>query len=295
MQILNGLELSKTIKKEIKEEVDLMVKNGHRPPHLVAILVGEDGASMTYVNNKIKSCKECGFESTLIKKESNTTEDELIWLINGLNADKEVDGFIVQLPLPKHINPDNVLLAISPEKDVDGFTPHSVGLMTLGLPSYKPATPYGILKMLQRYHIDTTGKRCVVIGRSNIVGKPIGIMLGQNKTIGNCTVTILNTHTPNIETYTREADILIVAVGKPKMVTADMVKEGAVVFDVGITRVPDATPKGYHLEGDVDFESVAPKTSYITPVPGGVGPMTVTMLLYNTLLARKKTIGEKVS
>lgn len=291
MQILNGLELSKTIKKEIKEEVDIMVKNGHNPPHLVAILVGEDGASQTYVNNKIKSCKECGFESTLLKKESTVTEDELIWLIKGLNADKDVDGFIVQLPLPKHINPDNVLLAINPDKDVDGFTPHSVGLMTLGLPSYKPATPYGILKMLQRYHIETTGKRCVVIGRSNIVGKPIGIMLGQNKTIGNCTVTILNSHTKNIEQYTREADILIVAVGKPKMVTADMVKDGAIVFDVGITRVVDNSAKGYHLEGDVDFESVAPKCSYITPVPGGVGPMTVTMLLYNTLLAKKKSIG----
>lgn len=290
MQILNGLELSKTIKKEIREDVDQMVAKGERPPHLVAILVGDDGASLTYVNNKIRSCKECGFESTLIKKDDTTTEDELIWLIKGLNADDEVDGFIVQLPLPKHIDPNNVLLAISPEKDVDGFTPHSVGLMTLGLPSYKPATPYGILKMLQRYHIDTTGKRCVVIGRSNIVGKPIGIMLGQNKTIGNCTVTILNTHTPNIEQYTREADILIVAVGKPKMVNADMVKEGAIVFDVGITRVADNSPKGYHLEGDVDFDSVAPKASWITPVPGGVGPMTVTMLLYNTLLARKKRL-----
>jgi methylenetetrahydrofolate dehydrogenase (NADP+)/methenyltetrahydrofolate cyclohydrolase len=290
MQILNGLELSKTIKKEIKEEVDVMIQQGHRPPHLVAILVGDDGASMTYVNNKIRSCKECGYESTLIRKTSDTTEEELIWLIKGLNADDTVDGFIVQLPLPDHINPDEVLLAISPEKDVDGFTPHSVGLMTLGLPSYKPATPYGILKMLQRYNIDTAGKRCVVVGRSNIVGKPIGIMLGQNKSIGNCTVTILNTHTPNIEKYTKEADILIVAVGRPKMIHGDMVKEGVIVFDVGITRVVDESTKGYHLEGDVDFDSVAPKASYITPVPGGVGPMTVTMLLYNTLLARKKSI-----
>lgn len=293
MQILNGLELSKTIKKEIKAEVDIMLAQGHRPPHLVAILVGDDGASLTYVNNKIRSCHECGFESTLIKKNTDTTEEELIWLIKGLNADDTVDGFIVQLPLPNHIDPNTVLLAISPDKDVDGFTPHSVGLMTLGLPSYKPATPYGILKMLQRYEIDTTGKKCVVIGRSNIVGKPIGIMLGQNKSIGNCTVTILNSHTPNIEQYTREADILIVAVGKPKMVKADMVKEGAIVFDVGITRVADQSEKGYHLEGDVDYESVAPKTSYITPVPGGVGPMTVTMLLYNTLLARKKGLQKK--
>lgn len=290
MQLLNGLELSKTIKSEIKSEVELMVSQGHRPPHLAAILVGADGASMTYVNNKIKSCKECGYESTLISKEDSITEEELISLIKGLNTNDTIDGFIVQLPLPKHINPDNILLAISPDKDVDGFTPHSVGLMTLGLPSFKPATPYGILKMLQRYNIDTTSKRCVVIGRSNIVGKPIGIMLGQNKTIGNCTVTILNSHTPNIEQYTKEADILIVAIGNPKFVKANMVKEGAIVIDVGITRVEDSTEKGYHLEGDVDFESVAPKTSFITPVPGGVGPMTVTMLLYNTLLARKNGI-----
>lgn len=292
MQILNGLELSKTIKKEIREEVDVMVQNGHTPPHLVAVLVGDDGASQTYVNNKIKSCRECGFESTLIKKDHATTEDELIRLIQRLNKDESVDGFIVQLPLPKHIDANNVLLAINPEKDVDGFTPQNFGLMALGLPSYKPATPYGILKMLQRNHIETLGKRCVVVGRSNIVGKPIGIMLGQNKTIGNCTVTILNSNTKNIEQYTREADILIVAIGKPEFVKADMVKEGAIVFDVGITRVADdSTPKGYRIVGDVDFADVAPKTSYITPVPGGVGPMTVTMLLYNTLLAKKKGIG----
>jgi methylenetetrahydrofolate dehydrogenase (NADP+)/methenyltetrahydrofolate cyclohydrolase len=253
--------------------------------------VGNDGASQTYVNNKIKSCRECGFESTLIKKDNATSEDELIRLIKRLNIDETVDGFIVQLPLPKHIDANNVLLAINPEKDVDGFTPHNFGLMALGLPSYKPATPYGILKLIQRNNIDPTGKRCVVIGRSNIVGKPIGIMLGQNKSIGNCTVTILNTHTQNIEKYTREADILIVAVGNPNFVKADMVKEGAIVFDVGITRVADDSPKGYSIVGDVDFADVAPKTSYITPVPGGVGPMTVTMLLYNTLLARKKQIS----
>ncbi len=291
MKILDGLALSKTIKTEIREEVDQMIAQGDRPPHLVAVLVGNDGASQTYVNNKIKSCRECGFESTLIKKDNATSEDELIRLIKRLNVDETVDGFIVQLPLPKHIDANNVLLAINPEKDVDGFTPHNFGLMALGLPSYKPATPYGILKLIQRNNIDPTGKRCVVIGRSNIVGKPIGIMLGQNKSIGNCTVTILNTHTQNIEKYTREADILIVAVGNPNFVKADMVKEGAIVFDVGITRVSDDSPKGYSIVGDVDFADVAPKTSYITPVPGGVGPMTVTMLLYNTLLARKKQIN----
>jgi methylenetetrahydrofolate dehydrogenase (NADP+)/methenyltetrahydrofolate cyclohydrolase len=291
MKILDGLALSKTIKTEIREEVDQMIAHGDRPPHLVAVLVGNDGASQTYVNNKIKSCRECGFESTLIKKDNATTEDELIRLIKRLNVDETVDGFIVQLPLPKHIDANNILLAINPEKDVDGFTPHNFGLMALGLPSYKPATPYGILKLIQRNNIDPTGKRCVVIGRSNIVGKPIGIMLGQNKSIGNCTVTILNTHTKNIEQYTREADILIVAVGNPNFVKADMVKEGAIVFDVGITRVVDDSPKGYSIVGDVDFADVAPKTSYITPVPGGVGPMTVTMLLYNTLLARKKQIN----
>jgi methylenetetrahydrofolate dehydrogenase (NADP+)/methenyltetrahydrofolate cyclohydrolase len=291
MKILDGLALSKTIKTEIREEVDQMIAHGDRPPHLVAVLVGNDGASQTYVNNKIKSCRECGFESTLIKKDNATTEDELIRLIKRLNVDETVDGFIVQLPLPKHIDANNILLAINPEKDVDGFTPHNFGLMALGLPSYKPATPYGILKLIQRNNIDPTGKRCVVIGRSNIVGKPIGIMLGQNKSIGNCTVTILNTHTKNIEQYTREADILIVAVGNPNFVKADMVKEGAIVFDVGITRVVDDSPKGYSIVGDVDFADVASKTSYITPVPGGVGPMTVTMLLYNTLLARKKQIN----
>jgi methylenetetrahydrofolate dehydrogenase (NADP+)/methenyltetrahydrofolate cyclohydrolase len=290
MQLLDGLALSKTIKAEIRNDVDEMIKQGERPPHLVAVLVGNDGASQTYVNNKIKSCRECGFESTLIKKDHATTEDELIRLIKRLNVDDSVDGFIVQLPLPKHIDANKVLLTINPEKDVDGFTPQNFGLMALGLPSYKPATPYGILKLIQRNNIDPTGKRCVVVGRSNIVGKPIGIMLGQNKSIGNCTVTILNSHTQNIEKYTREADILIVAIGQPKMIKADMVKEGAIVIDVGITRVSDDSTKGYHLEGDVDFEDVAPKTSSITPVPGGVGPMTVTMLLYNTLLARKKVV-----
>jgi methylenetetrahydrofolate dehydrogenase (NADP+)/methenyltetrahydrofolate cyclohydrolase len=290
MQLLDGLALSKTIKAEIRNDVDEMIKQGERPPHLVAVLVGNDGASQTYVNNKIKSCRECGFESTLIKKDHATTEDELIRLIKRLNVDDSVDGFIVQLPLPKHIDANKVLLTINPEKDVDGFTPQNFGLMALGLPSYKPATPYGILKLIQRNNIDPTGKRCVVVGRSNIVGKPIGIMLGQNKSIGNCTVTILNSHTQNIEKYTREADILIVAIGQPKMIKADMVKEGAIVIDVGITRVSDDSTKGYHLEGDVDFEDVAPKTSFITPVPGGVGPMTVTMLLYNTLLARKKVV-----
>lgn len=294
MHILNGLDLSKTIKAEIKLEVEEIISKGLRPPHLAAILIGDDGASQAYVGNKIKSCKECGFESTLIRKPGDTSESELLRLIDELNKNENIDGYIIQLPLPKHIDENKILLAISPEKDVDGFTPHSVGLMTLGLPGFKPATPFGILKMLDRFNIETTGKRCVVIGRSNIVGKPIGIMLGQNQKVGNCTVTILNSHTRNLEKYTREADILIVAIGKPKMVTADMVKEGAVVIDVGISRVSDDTEKGYHLEGDVDFDSVAKKASWITPVPGGVGPMTVTMLLYNTLLARKKAINNQV-
>ncbi|MBL7788656.1 MAG: bifunctional 5,10-methylenetetrahydrofolate dehydrogenase/5,10-methenyltetrahydrofolate cyclohydrolase [Chitinophagales bacterium] len=292
MQILNGQELSKKIKNEIKAEVDELISQGHRPPHLVAILVGDDGASQTYVNNKIRSCKECGFKSSEIRKDASLSENELIAIIEDLNKDESVDGFIIQLPLPKHIDENKILLKIKPEKDVDGFTPHSIGLMTLGLDGFKPATPFGIIKMLERYHIDTKGKHCIVIGRSNIVGKPIGIMLGQNSQVGNCTVTILNSHTKNIENYTREADILIVAIGKPKMVTADMVKEGAVVIDVGITRVADDSEKGFHLEGDVDYDSVAPKCSYITPVPGGVGPMTVTMLLFNTLQARKKTLTQ---
>jgi methylenetetrahydrofolate dehydrogenase (NADP+) / methenyltetrahydrofolate cyclohydrolase len=215
---------------------------------------------------------------------------ELLNIIDQLNNDDAIDGFIIQLPLPKHINENKILLKIKPEKDVDGFTPHSIGLMTLGLDGFKPATPYGILKILERYHIDTKGKRCIVVGRSNIVGKPIGIMLGQNSQVGNCTVTILNSHTHSIEEYTKQADILIVAIGKPKMITAEMVKEGAVVIDVGITRVADESEKRFHLEGDVDYENVAKKCSYITPVPGGVGPMTVTMLLYNTLQARKNSL-----
>lgn len=290
MQILNGQELSKQIQAEIKLEVDAMIANEQRPPHLAAILVGEDGASQTYVDNKIKSCKECGFQSTMIRKDASLSENELIDIIETLNNDASVDGFIIQLPLPKHINENKILLRISPDKDVDGFTPHSIGLMTLGLDGFKPATPFGILKMLERYKIETKGKRCIVVGRSNIVGKPIGIMLGQNNPVGNCTVTILNSHTPDIEKYTREADILIVAIGKPKMVTADMVKEGAVVIDVGITRVKDDSKKGFHLEGDVDYAHVAEKCSYITPVPGGVGPMTVTMLLFNTLQSRKNKL-----
>lgn len=291
MQLLNGIDLSKKIKTEIRAEVDLMVANGSRPPHLVAILVGDDGASQTYVANKIKSCIECGFKSTEIRKDANLSENELIAIIHELNQDNSVDGFIIQLPLPKHIDENKVLLQISPDKDVDGFTPHSIGLMTLGLDGFKPATPFGILKMLERYQIETKGKKCVVVGRSNIVGKPIGILLGQNSKVGNSTVTILNSYTKDMSSYTREADILIVAIGKPKFVTADMVKEGAVVIDVGITRVSDDSPKGFHLAGDVDFENVASKCSYITPVPGGVGPMTVTMLLYNTLQSRKKSLA----
>jgi len=291
MQVLNGQELSKQIKAEIKLDVDALVGKGQRPPHLAAILVGEDGASKTYVNNKIKSCIECGFQSTMIRKDASLSENELVEIIEELNNDITVDGFIIQLPLPKHINENKILLRIRPDKDVDGFTPHNIGLMTLGLDGFKPATPFGILKILERYKIETKGKRCIVVGRSNIVGKPIGIMLGQNNTVGNCTVTILNSYTPDIEKYTREADILIVAIGKPKMITADMVKDGAVVIDVGITRVKDDSEKGFHLEGDVDYKAVAEKCSYITPVPGGVGPMTVAMLLFNTLQSRKNKLA----
>lgn len=290
MQILNGNELSRQLKAEIKAEVEQLVQSGHRPPHLAAILVGEDGASQTYVANKIKSCKECGFQSTMIRKDATLKESELIEIIEELNKDSTIDGFIIQLPLPKHIDEHKILLKIDPSKDVDGFTPHNIGLMTLGLEGFKPATPYGIIKMLERYNIETKGKRCIVVGRSNIVGKPVGIMLGQNSKIGNCTVTIIHSHTHDAESYIKEADILIVATGKPKMVSADMVKEGAIVIDVGITRVADNSPKGFHLEGDVDFENVSKKCSYITPVPGGVGPMTVTMLLSNTLKARKKNL-----
>lgn len=289
MQLLDGKKLAIEIKKEIAEEVKKMVASGKRAPHLAAILVGNDGASQTYVNSKVKSCEEVGFTSTLIRLEETINEATLIEQINRLNNDAAIDGFIVQLPLPKHINEENIILAIAPQKDVDGFHPMNVGRMTLNMPSYVSATPKGILEILNRYNIETEGKHCVVIGRSNIVGLPMSLLMQRRSKPGNCTVTICHSKTNDLSKYTLEADIVIAALGKPKFLTADMVKEGAVVIDVGITRVEDSTAKnGYRLFGDVDFENVSQKCSYISPVPGGVGLMTVVSLLQNTLSAAKE-------
>lgn len=291
MQVLNGNTLSKQIKEEIAVEVQKIVASGGKKPHLAAVIVGNDGASETYVSHKIKSCEQCGFTSTLIRKPAEITEAELLDVVNTLNNDADIDGFIVQLPLPKHINADAIIHAIKPAKDVDGFTPINFGRMALGMPCYIPATPFGILKLLERNNIETTGKHCVVVGRSNIVGKPMSLLLAQNSNPGNCTVTLTHSKTKNLPEETLRADILIAAIGIPEFIKANMVKEGAVVIDVGITRVPDASnPKGFILKGDVAYDEVSPKCSYITPVPGGVGPMTVTMLLYNTLLASQKKI-----
>lgn len=289
MNILNGNTLSAEIKKEIAAEVKELTKNGARSPHLAAVLVGSDGASQTYVQNKIKSCETCGFKSTLIRLEDTISEETLIQKITELNQDKNLDGYIVQLPLPKHIDADKINQLIHPEKDVDGFTPINFGRMALGLPAYLPATPYGILQLLERNNIQTEGKKAVVVGRSNIVGKPISLLLNRNDKTGNATVIMTHSKTKNLEQYTREADIVVCALGVPDFIKGDMIKEGAVLIDVGITRVKDDTnPKGYVIKGDIDFESVKDKCSYITPVPGGVGPMTVTMLMKNTLAAYKK-------
>lgn len=294
MQLLDGKKLSIEIKNEISEEVKKMVLSGKRAPHLAAILVGNDGASQTYVSSKVKSCEEVGFKSTLIRLEKDITEHELLAQINTLNNDDSVDGFIVQLPLPKHIDEEKIILAIAPEKDVDGFHPMNVGRMTLNLPSYISATPKGILEMLNRYHIETEGKHCVVIGRSNIVGLPMSLLMQRRSKPGNCTVTICHSKTNDLAKYTLEADIIIAALGKPQFLTADMVKPGAVVIDVGITRVEDAGRKsGYRLYGDVDFDNVSKKCSYISPVPGGVGLMTVASLLQNTLSAAKEEFYSK--
>jgi methylenetetrahydrofolate dehydrogenase (NADP+)/methenyltetrahydrofolate cyclohydrolase len=291
MQLLDGKKISSLIKAEIAEEVRFMRQSGHRAPHLAAILVGSDGASQTYVNSKVKSCEEVGFQSTLIHLPADTSEAELLHHIGQLNTDTSVDGFIVQLPLPSHIDEHNVLMAIAPEKDVDGFHPSNVGRMALNLPSYLPATPKGILELLQRYEIETAGKHCVIIGRSHIVGLPMSLLMARKATPGNCTVTLCHSHTRNLKEETRRADIIIAALGKPEFLKADMVKEGAVVVDVGITRVADSSKKsGYRIAGDVAFAEVSPKCSYITPVPGGVGLMTVTSLLQNTLSAAKKEI-----
>jgi methylenetetrahydrofolate dehydrogenase (NADP+) / methenyltetrahydrofolate cyclohydrolase len=289
MTILDGIMLSNTIKAEIKTVVDDIKASGKRPPHLVAFLVGENGASKTYIGSKIKSCAECGFDSTLYHEGADITEAALLEKIKMVNANPDIDGYIVQLPLPKHINEENIINAISPEKDVDGFTPINFGRMALGMPCYIPATPYGILQILERYNIETEGKSCVVIGRSNIVGKPMSILMSSIRPHTNCTVTLVHSKTKNIEQYTREADIVICALGKPLFLKSSMIKDGAVLIDVGITRVDDAsTLKGYVIQGDIDFEDVKGKCSAITPVPGGVGPMTVTMLLKNTLQAYQK-------
>ncbi|GAB2535461.1 bifunctional 5,10-methylenetetrahydrofolate dehydrogenase/5,10-methenyltetrahydrofolate cyclohydrolase [Rufibacter soli] len=291
MILLDGKKTSEAIQSEIAAEVAEIKKQGGRAPHLAAILVGNDGGSMTYVNNKVLACERVGFESTLIHYEAQITEEELLEKIKEINQNDDIDGLIVQLPLPKHINSDRVLEVMDYKKDVDGFHPVNVGHMVVGMPSYLPATPYGIMELLDRYKIETKGKHCVVVGRSNIVGLPVSILMSKCTFPGDATVTICHRHTVDLASHTRQADILIVAVGQPLMIKADMVKEGAVVIDVGTTRVPDATrERGWRLRGDVDFDNVASKCSYITPVPGGVGPLTISMLLKNTLRAAKKEV-----
>ena len=291
MQIIDGKAVAAAIKKEIAQEVESIIANGGKRPHLAAILVGHDGGSETYVASKVKACEECGFTSTLIRYEADVTEEELLNKVAELNNDSDVDGFIVQLPLPKHIDEQKVTEAIDYRKDVDGFHPVNAGRLAIGLPCFLSATPNGILELLARYNIDTKGKKCVVLGRSNIVGKPMANLMMQKHTPGDATVTVCHSHTENIADECRRADIIIAALGQPHFLKADMVKEGAVVIDVGTTRVPDATRKsGFRLCGDVDYDNVAPKCSYITPVPGGVGPMTIVSLMKNTLLAGKREI-----
>ncbi|MCM1110907.1 MAG: bifunctional methylenetetrahydrofolate dehydrogenase/methenyltetrahydrofolate cyclohydrolase FolD [Clostridium sp.] len=286
MTLIDGKQTAADIKAEIAAEVEKMVAGGRRRPHLAAILVGHDGGSETYVANKVKACADCGFKSTLIRFEEDVTEEELLAAIERLNADPEVDGFIVQLPLPRHISEQRVIEAIDYRKDVDGFHPVNVGRMSIGLPCYVSATPAGIIELLRRYKVPTRGKRCVVLGRSNIVGKPVATLMMQKNDPGNASVTVLHSASENLPEICREADIIIAALGQPGFVTADMVKPGATIIDVGTTRVPDPSRKsGLRLRGDVDFENVAPLCDYITPVPGGVGPMTIVSLMKNTLLA----------
>lgn len=289
MTLIDGKATAAAIKAEIAEEVKQIVEAGGKRPHLAAILVGHDGGSETYVKNKVLACEACGFKSTLLRFEDDITEEFLLEQVAKLNNDDDVDGFIVQLPLPKHISEQKVIEAIDYRKDVDGFHPINVGRMSIGLPCYISATPNGIMDLLARYNIDTKGKRCVVLGRSNIVGKPMASLMMQKRTPGDATVTVLHSHSQNIKEICREADIIVAALGQPNFVTADMVKPGAVIIDVGTTRVPDATRKsGFRLNGDVKFDEVAPLCSYITPVPGGVGPMTICSLMKNTLSAGKK-------
>lgn len=286
MQLIDGKAIAATIKREIAEQVEKMIAAGSKRPHLAAILVGHDGGSETYVANKVRACEECGFTSTLIRYEEDVTEAELLAKVQELNEDADVDGFIVQLPLPRHIDEQKVTEAIDYRKDVDGFHPVNAGRLSIGLPCFLSATPNGIMELLRRYNIDTKGKKCVVLGRSNIVGKPVASLMMQKQIPGDATVTVCHSHTQDIAGECRNADIIIAALGQPHFVKADMVKEGAVIIDVGTTRVPDATRKqGFRLCGDVDFENVAPKCSFITPVPGGVGPMTIVSLMKNTLLA----------
>ena len=293
MQIIDGKKTAAEIKAEIAAEVAKMVAAGQKRPHLVGVLVGHDGGSETYMASKVKACDECGFESTLIRYEDNVTEQELLDTVKRLNEDPEVTGFIVQLPLPRHIDEQKIIEAIDPRKDVDGFHPVNVGRMSIGLPCFVSATPAGILELLKRYGIDTRGKHCVVLGRSNIVGKPMASLMMQKAQPGNCTVTVCHSATANIAEITRTADILIAALGQPGFVTEDMVKPGAVVIDVGTTRVPDATrARGWRLRGDVDFDNVAPKCSFITPVPGGVGPMTIVSLMLNALKAGRQNAAK---
>ena len=288
MQVLDGKKTAQQIKDEIKAKVSEMTARGERPPHLAAVLVGNDGASLTYVGSKVRSCEQVGFTSTLIRLEDSITEEQLLAEIAKLNAQPDIDGYIVQLPLPKHIDEERILMAVDPQKDVDGFHPSNFGKMALEMQAFIPATPFGIVELLKRYQIDIQGKECVVIGRSHIVGRPISILLSQKGSVGNATVTLTHSRTKNIEQLTRRADVVISALGIPEFLKADMVKDGAIVIDVGITRVADDShPKGYRIKGDVDYDAVAPKTSFITPVPGGVGPMTIAMLMQNTLLARQ--------
>ena len=287
MELIDGKQTAATIKAEIKKEVEDIVARGGKRPHLAAILVGHDGGSETYVRNKVLACEACGFQSTLLRFEDDITEEQLLQEVDKLNKDASVDGFIVQLPLPKHISEQKVIEAIDYKKDVDGFHPINVGRMAIGLPCYISATPKGILELLRRYEIPTSGKKCVILGRSNIVGKPMAQLMMQ-KQFGDATVTVCHSRSKTLKEECRQADIIIAAIGQPGFLKADMVKEGVVVIDVGTTRVPDATKKsGFRLQGDVDFENVAPLCSYITPVPGGVGPMTICMLMLNTLAAGK--------
>lgn len=291
MELIDGKKIADTIKQEIAAEVAQMVAEGKKKPHLAAILVGHDGGSETYVAHKVKACEQCGFDSTVIRYEDTVTEAELLEAIAKLNADDDVDGFIVQLPLPKHIDEQKIIEAIDFKKDVDGFHPINVGRMSIGLPCFLSATPQGIMELLARYNINTKGANCVVLGRSNIVGKPVASLMMQKAVPGDATVTVCHSRTKNIKDFCLNADIIIAALGSPGFLTEDMVKEGAVVIDVGTTRVPSTeTKSGFRLKGDVDFEKVAPKCSHITPVPGGVGPMTIVSLMKNTLLAAQHKI-----